>query len=141
MLMLEHLDNLADASAKAISNIKFDKIVVWDGGGGSNGGKNATAGFLQGLAGSLPPLLQMMRDIGGIEMPAYFGKLAESPVVESVAAVSVGIVSGEPMLDLCYIEDVAAEVDMNLVMTGGGQFVEVQGVDHLCAAARPGAHG
>ncbi|MBI3878507.1 MAG: ribonuclease PH [Verrucomicrobia bacterium] len=55
------------------------------------------------------------------------GKISENPVVESVAAVSVGIVSGEPMLDLCYVEDVAAEVDMNLVMTGGGQFVEVQG--------------
>ena len=65
LMMLEHLDHLADSSAKAIANIKFDKVVVWDG-GASNGGKNATAGFLQGLAGSLPPMLQMMRDIGGI---------------------------------------------------------------------------
>ncbi|MEV0939797.1 ribonuclease PH [Micromonospora wenchangensis] len=45
----------------------------------------------------------------------------------SVAAVSVGIVAGEPLLDLCYVEDVAAEVDMNVVCTGEGDFVEVQG--------------
>jgi ribonuclease PH len=45
----------------------------------------------------------------------------------SVAAVSVGIIDGEPRLDLCYQEDVAAETDMNVVCTGDGQFVEVQG--------------
>ncbi|MBB5870152.1 ribonuclease PH [Allocatelliglobosispora scoriae] len=45
----------------------------------------------------------------------------------SVAAVSVGIIAGEPRLDLCYDEDVAAEVDMNIVCTGTGEFVEVQG--------------
>ncbi len=44
-----------------------------------------------------------------------------------VAAVSVGVVDGKPMLDLCYTEDSAAEVDMNVVMTGDGQFIEVQG--------------
>jgi len=45
----------------------------------------------------------------------------------SVAAVSVGIVGGEPVLDLCYDEDVTAETDMNVVCTGDGRFVEVQG--------------
>ena len=49
------------------------------------------------------------------------------PLVASVAAVSVGIVDGEPRLDLCYEEDVAAETDMNVVCTGDGSFVEVQG--------------
>jgi ribonuclease PH len=49
------------------------------------------------------------------------------PLVGSVAAVSVGIVDGEPRLDLCYEEDVAAETDMNVVCTGDGRFVEVQG--------------
>ncbi len=44
-----------------------------------------------------------------------------------VAAVSVGVVDGQPMLDLCYAEDSAAEVDLNVVMTGAGQFIEVQG--------------
>jgi ribonuclease PH len=50
-----------------------------------------------------------------------------SPLLDSVAAVSVGIVGGTPMLDLPYSEDVEAEVDMNLVMTGSGRFVEIQG--------------
>ncbi len=50
-----------------------------------------------------------------------------NPLANSVAAVSVGIVDGEPRLDLCYAEDVAAETDMNVVCTGGGDFVEVQG--------------
>jgi ribonuclease PH len=54
-------------------------------------------------------------------------KLATNPLVNSVAAVSVGIVKGQPLLDLRYIEDVAAEVDLNLVMTGAGDFIEVQG--------------
>jgi ribonuclease PH len=50
-----------------------------------------------------------------------------NPLTASVAAVSVGIIDGEPRLDLCYTEDVAAETDMNVVCTGDGQFVEVQG--------------
>ncbi len=50
-----------------------------------------------------------------------------SPLIESVAAVSVGIVDGQPVLDLDYREDVSASVDMNVVMTGSGRFVEVQG--------------
>ena len=49
------------------------------------------------------------------------------PVSDSVAAVSVGLVDGQPILDLCYTEDFAAAVDMNLVMTGSGRFVEIQG--------------
>ncbi|HET8658718.1 MAG TPA: ribonuclease PH [Micromonosporaceae bacterium] len=52
---------------------------------------------------------------------------AQRAMPRSVAAVSVGIVAGEPRLDLCYDEDVAAEVDMNVVCTDGGDFVEVQG--------------
>jgi ribonuclease PH len=55
------------------------------------------------------------------------GKLAESPMLGAVAAVSVGIVDKKPLLDLCYVEDNAAEVDMNLVMNAAGQFIELQG--------------
>lgn len=55
------------------------------------------------------------------------GSLNVNPIIEQVAAVSVGIVGGRPLLDLCYTEDAAAAVDMNLVMTGGGRFIEVQG--------------
>jgi ribonuclease PH len=55
------------------------------------------------------------------------GKLAENPLLSPVAAVSVGIIGGEPMLDLNYVEDVAASVDMNIVMNAAGEFIEVQG--------------
>jgi ribonuclease PH len=71
------------------------------------------------------------------------------PLVDAVAATSVGIVGGVPMLDLCYSEDSAAEVDFNVVMTGRGRFVEVQGtaegmaftkadMDRMLALARKG---
>ena len=53
-------------------------------------------------------------------------KIAENPLTDSVAAVSVGLFKGDALLDLNYIEDKDAEVDANVVMTGGGQFVEVQ---------------
>ncbi len=55
------------------------------------------------------------------------GHIASNPLVDSVAAVSVGIVDGEARLDLHYDDDVRAETDMNVVMTGAGRFVEVQG--------------
>jgi len=55
------------------------------------------------------------------------GKLRAHPLTDAVAAVSVGIVDGVPMLDLPYAEDSRAEVDMNVVMTGAGRFVEIQG--------------
>ncbi|HVY11195.1 MAG TPA: ribonuclease PH [Mycobacteriales bacterium] len=55
------------------------------------------------------------------------GSLAGEPLVGSVAAVSVGIIDGIPRLDLCYDEDVKAETDMNVVCTGDGRFIEVQG--------------
>ena len=55
------------------------------------------------------------------------GELAAMPLKESVAAVSVGIVNGSPLLDLNYVEDSSAEVDMNFVMTSSNRFVEVQG--------------
>jgi ribonuclease PH len=55
-----------------------------------------------------------------------FGTLKKNPLRDFVAATSVGIVGGVPMLDLCYQEDSQAEVDMNVVMTGAGKFVEVQ---------------
>ncbi len=55
------------------------------------------------------------------------GEIVPEVLVTPVAAVSVGIIDGQPMLDLCYEEDSAAEVDMNVVMTGAGKFVEVQG--------------
>ena len=73
MLMLEHLDKLAEESARAISNIKFDKVVVWEGGG--KDGQGSTAGFLSSMANVLPPMLHTMKDIAGVEVPEYLAKL------------------------------------------------------------------
>ncbi len=53
--------------------------------------------------------------------------IAGNPIRDAVAAISVGIIGGVPMLDLCYDEDSTADVDMNIVMTGGGELVEIQG--------------
>lgn len=54
-------------------------------------------------------------------------KITQNPILSPVAAVSIGIVDGQPLLDLCYTEDVAASVDMNLVMNSAGEFIELQG--------------
>jgi ribonuclease PH len=64
------------------------------------------------------------------------GKLASHPVREACAAISVGIIDGTPMLDLEYVEDVRAEVDMNVVMTASERFVEVQGTAEGMAFTR-----
>jgi ribonuclease PH len=64
------------------------------------------------------------------------GALTGEPLTGSVAAVSVGIIDGAPRLDLPYEEDVRAETDMNIVMTGAGSFVEVQGTAEGAAFSR-----
>jgi ribonuclease PH len=64
------------------------------------------------------------------------GQLRQQPLTDSVAAISVGIIDGVPMLDLPYSEDSRAEVDMNVVMTGSGRFVEVQGTAEGMAFSR-----
>jgi ribonuclease PH len=55
------------------------------------------------------------------------GKITENPMLGAVAAVSVGVVGQQPLLDLCYTEDVAAAVDLNVVMNAAGEFIELQG--------------
>lgn len=86
MLMLEHLDTLAQTASTAISNIKFDKVIVWE--NGLHNGKSNTASFLGNLARTLPPMLQVMKDIGGVELPEYLAKLTEpedgKPAVSAV---------------------------------------------------------
>lgn len=62
--------------------------------------------------------------------------IKRSPIIQEVAAVSVGIVEGTPLLDLCYVEDSAADVDMNIVCTGSGKFIEVQGTAEKQAFTR-----
>lgn len=69
------------------------------------------------------------------------GMMTNPPLLDYVAAVSVGIVGGRPLLDLCYEEDVSAEVDMNVVMTGKGEFVEIQGTAERRPFTRTLMHG
>jgi len=73
------------------------------------------------ITGSFVALCQAMQKL------VLQGNLERMPILDSVAAVSVGIVKGELLLDLEYVEDSRADVDMNIVMTGSGDFVEVQG--------------
>ena len=68
------------------------------------------------------------------------GKLERSPVLHPVAAVSVGIVKGQPVLDLDYVEDSSCDTDMNVVMTGAGHYVEVQGTAEGVAFSRDEMH-
>ncbi|HEX5726863.1 MAG TPA: SPFH domain-containing protein [Longimicrobiaceae bacterium] len=81
LLMLEHLDTLAETAALAISNIKFDKIVVWDGGDGA-----ATGSFLQNFARTLPPMMQVVQEIGGVQLPDFLGKPAPADEVARALA-------------------------------------------------------
>ncbi|MBX9872259.1 MAG: ribonuclease PH [Burkholderiaceae bacterium] len=64
------------------------------------------------------------------------GKISASPITGQVAAISVGIVQGTPLLDLEYTEDSACDTDMNVVMTGAGHFIEVQGTAEGAAFSR-----
>jgi ribonuclease PH len=84
----------------------------------ADGGTRTAA--ITGAYVALADAVQWARDKGLLRAGA-------EPLTGSVAAVSVGVVDGTPLLDLCYEEDVRAETDMNVVMTGDGRFVEVQG--------------
>lgn len=68
-------------------------------------------------------------------------KLAENPITDSVAAISVGLHQGQAVLDLPYVEDKDAEVDFNIVMTGRGQFVEIQGTGEEATFTEEQFHG
>lgn len=84
LLLLEHLDTLAETAAKAISNIKFDKVIVWEGGSGNT---SNTANFLQNMTRSLPPMMQVVQDIGGVKLPDFLGsRLAETGPAAEYAA-------------------------------------------------------
>ena len=72
--MVDQIPLLAESAAKAISNIKFDKVVVWEGGNAS--GPNGTAGFIQ-MAKSMPPMTDVLRTVAGVELPAFFGTMAQ----------------------------------------------------------------
>ncbi|MEC9122872.1 MAG: flotillin domain-containing protein, partial [Verrucomicrobiota bacterium] len=77
LLVTEQLPQLVEEQVKAISNLNIDSVTVWDSGKGE-GGKNDTANFVSGLAGALPPLHQLTRNVG-IELPEFLGKLSDNP--------------------------------------------------------------
>lgn len=86
LLMIEQLPKLVEEQAKAISNLKIDKITVWDNGKGADG-KGSTADFLSGIVGSLPPLHEIAKN-AGIDLPDYLGKIgAGSQKVEKKSAI------------------------------------------------------
>ena len=93
--------------------------------------RHATLARFEGAATGVGGIVTIVPDLVALADAVTWlrnaGSLAGEPLTGSVAAVSVGIVAGEPMLDLCYEEDVVADTDMNVVMTGDGAYVEVQG--------------
>jgi ribonuclease PH len=101
-----------DLSALGENSIAIDCDVLQ-----ADGGTRTAA--ITGAYVALADAVSWLRTQGALARP--------EPLVNSVAAVSVGVIDGEPRLDLMYEEDVRAETDMNVVVTGAGQFVEVQG--------------
>ena len=77
-----------------------------------------------------------LEQTAGSKLQGILSKMTASPVRDHVAAVSVGIVQGTPLLDLEYVEDVDCDTDMNVVMTGAGHYVEVQGTAEGVAFTR-----
>jgi flotillin len=78
LLMVEQIPMLADSAARAVQNIKFDKVVVWDS-GHPNGG---AAGFVQNVAHAVPPIMQVLKDVAGIDLPPVLGALKDEALVQ-----------------------------------------------------------
>jgi flotillin len=96
LLMLEHIDKMVESSARAISNIKFDKVVVWENGGHNGTGGN-TANFLHSLARTMPPMLQVLKDVGGVELPETLARFTqEAPPPSNGGVVATAKAPAEP---------------------------------------------
>jgi ribonuclease PH len=106
------LRGIIDTAALGENTIVIDCDVLQ-----ADGGTRTAA--ITGAYVALADAVEWLRDRGLLK--------ADRVLRDSVAAVSVGVVDGEPLLDLCYEEDVRAETDMNVVMTGDGRYIEVQG--------------
>jgi len=81
LLMIEKIEEIVTRQVEAISNLKIDKITVWDSGGGDSG-KSSTANFVSNLIKSIPPL-QDVASMAGVELPEYLGRMAEDKQVEN----------------------------------------------------------
>jgi ribonuclease PH len=101
-----------DLSALGENSVAIDCDVLQ-----ADGGTRTAA--ITGAYVALADAVSWLRDKGSLARP--------EPLINSISAVSVGVIDGEPRLDLMYDEDVRAETDMNVVVTGAGEFVEVQG--------------
>jgi ribonuclease PH len=101
-----------DLSALGENSISIDCDVLQ-----ADGGTRTAA--ITGAYVALADAVSWLREQGSLARP--------EPLINSISAVSVGVIDGEPRLDLMYDEDVRAETDMNVVVTGAGEFVEVQG--------------
>ncbi len=115
----QEIQRLIGRSLRSITNLeKIGERTIWidadviQGDGGTRTA-SITGGFI-----ALAEAIQKLK---------HKGLVTENPLEDYIAAVSVGISGGKPVLDLCYEEDSKAEVDMNVIMTGAGKFVEVQG--------------
>lgn len=97
LMIADKIEELTKIQVEAIKNIKIDKVTVWDGNGGGEQGKTATANFLSGMMKSIPPMQEIFQQVG-LEMPAYLGKeiTAESSPTASVPA---DVVYAEPAGD------------------------------------------
>ncbi|HEU4700068.1 MAG TPA: SPFH domain-containing protein [Gemmatimonadales bacterium] len=93
--MVEQMPLLMDSAAKAISNIKLDKVVVWEGGNGSLNGVGGTAGFVQGLTRAMPPMMQVLRDVAGVDLPAFMGTMTPETPAPTVSAAPAAANGGE----------------------------------------------
>ncbi|WP_309670263.1 SPFH domain-containing protein [Gemmatimonas sp.] len=96
LLMVDQIPLLAESAAKAISNIKFDKVVVWEGGNNNaNGGLSGTAGFIQNMAKSMPPMMDVLRTVAGVELPAFLGTMTPETTPSAVPTTGTEAAKGE----------------------------------------------
>jgi flotillin len=86
LLMVDQIPVIAESAAKAISNIKFDKVVVWE--GGNQNSNSGTANFIQNMAKSMPPMMDVLRTVAGVELPAFLGTMAQDSTTPAPAQVA-----------------------------------------------------
>lgn len=97
LLFLEQMPQITETLATAISNIKFDKVVLWSGGGSQAGGSNGISSFVEDLVKVLPPLMQVAEEIGGVELPGIFGKrVSAAPSVPAIEVRAVDRAADSP---------------------------------------------
>jgi flotillin len=85
LLFLEQMPQVTETLAGAIANIKFDKVVLWNGGNAGNGTTSGVSGLVEDLVRVLPPLMQVAEEVGGVQLPGIFGKRMQEATSAAVA--------------------------------------------------------